>query len=572
MQIDISKLGYRWKGLYSAAESYSKGDVARKDNKVKSYNGSSWVTMGSGQLNAENKNELLTPGTSLNLSGMAGQQIIVQSDGSLGFTHTEGRHGTTVYKLAKTGNWMDGKQRTSGLYAYPHSNFGFVMTDGTVRMIGRGNEGQLGVGNTNDYARHFPVNAGFPPGVKIKALYGGPHGGHFYAIDYDDQLWAWGNSSYGQIGNGSTGDVNIPTLINGQGDLPADAKVTKVVPGQANWWGYFAISIQCDNGDIYAWGSNRYSALSLEVSGTSQQNYPKLVPLSRRENIVDFHITSSYYQTAWFITDTGKLYLNGPNDAVGDVATGDPNLGVPYIWTPSLYDPVAYVTEEESDSHVSAGGQYYHAHAIITRAGNMYQWGHKNIYNSLTFYVNYDSNLAAWTPQKWTVAGMEGNVTEGYVTSGHYATAMVRKKDGTIWGIGYDGHQCATFGRGNQANWTEITELGNDNAYLWHGGARYGKMAYVIKNDGRQIMWGMCNNGVAGIGESFASNNLTPVKLNKTVVSRGFSGYGNDSSNYLMQYLLTDSGTVYAQGQNSYNKGGFDDDQENVYVPTPVIF
>lgn len=572
MQIDISKLGYRWKGLYSAAESYSKGDVTRKDNKVKSYNGSSWVTMGSSQLNAENKNELLTPGTSLNLSGMAGQQIMVQSDGSLGFTHTEGRHGTTVYKLAKTGQWMDGKQRMSGIYGYPHQNMAFVMTDGTVRAIGRGNEGQLGIGNTNDYSRHFPVNVGFPPGVKIKALYAGAHGGHFYAIDYDDRLWAWGNSNYGQIGNGSTGDVNRPVLINGQGELPADAKVVDVKPGQANWWGYFAVSIKCDNGDIYSWGSNRYGALCHETGNTNQVNTPKLVPLSRRVNIVDFHITSSYYQTAWFITDEGVLYANGQNDAVGDIASGDPNLGVPYIWTPSLYDPVAYVTEDESDSHVSSGAQYYHAHGIVTRAGNFYHWGHKAVYNQTTFYVNYDSNNPSWTPVKWTVAGMEGNVAEAYTTSGHYSAAMVRKTDGTIWGIGYDGHSCATFGRGNQWNWTEITELGNDNAYLWFGGARYGKMAYVIKNDGRQIIWGNTQNGIRGDGYSGSSNNLNPVHLNKTVVDRAFSGYAYDSSSWLMQYLLTDDGTVYVHGQNDYNKGGFDDDHENIYVPTPVIF
>lgn len=572
MQIDISKLGYRWKGLYSAAESYSKGDVTRKDNKVKSFNGSSWVTMGSSQLNAENKNELLTPGTSLNLSGMAGQQIMVQSDGSLGFTHTEGRHGTTVYKLAKTGQWMDGKQRTSGLYTYPHTNMGFVMTDGTVRAIGRHNEGQLGVGNTNDYSRHFPVNVGFPPGVKIKDLYAGAHGGHFYAIDYDDRLWAWGNSNYGQIGNGSTGDVPYPVLINGKGELPADAKVVDVKPGQANWWGYFAVSIKLDNGDIYSWGSNRYGALCHETGNTNQVNTPKLVPLSRRVNIVDFHITSSYYQSGWFITDEGVLYANGTNDAIGDIATGDPNLGVPYIWTPSLYDPVAYVTEDESDSHVSTGSQYYHAHGIVTRAGNFYQWGHRNIYNQSTYYVNYDSNNPSWTPTKWTVAGMEGNVAEAYTTSGHYAAAMVRKTDGTIWGIGYDGHSCATFGRGNQYNWTEITELGNDNAYLWFGGARYGKMAYVIKNDGRQIIWGMTHNGVRGDGFTGTGSNLNPVHLNKTVVDRAFSGYGYDSSSWMMQYLLTDDGTVYAHGQNDYNKGGFDDDNENIYVPTPVIF
>ncbi len=48
-----------------------------------------------------------------------------------------------------------------GAYHY----YGVIMTDGSVRMWGRQNVGQLGDGVYSDRSRSLPVNAAFPPGT-----------------------------------------------------------------------------------------------------------------------------------------------------------------------------------------------------------------------------------------------------------------------------------------------------------------------------------------------------------------------------------------------------------------------
>jgi len=572
MQIDISKLGYRWKGLHAQTVDYKKGDVVRKDNKVQYYDGSNFQIMGSGQLNAENKGELLTAGTNVNLTGKWGQQLKVQGDGSLAWEHTEGRHGTTVQKIAQCRNRFGGRYNSSGSYCFPHQNMAFLMTDGTVRVTGRGNEGQHGVGNTNDYGRQAGgVQTGFEHGVKIKDLYGQHHGGGFYAIDMDGRLWAWGNNNYGQLGIGNTSDNARAQLISGRGDLPATAKVKSVHFGDANWWGYMNVWVQTEDGRIYNWGSNRYGALMHEDGNTSNVTSPKLVPISVREDITEIYPISGYYQVSFVKTRDGRLFTSGEYNSAMRIRMDNTSYGHPMLWTPSIEYPVRSVTFEESDSHVSSGDQYYRAGAIVTEDNAWWTWGHHQWYNGNNVYIDNDSAKTAqnWIPKRWSTIT---DVKCGHNTNGHYGAQMVLKNDGTIWGIGYDGFSTARGGQGsNGQSWIQLGH-GSDNKDIWFGGARYGKVAYLVKNDGRVIWWGGCSGGISGTGRTFNNFNTEPVRLNKTITDIQISGYRYDDTHSLAAYYLTEDGTVYANGYNHYNMLGMDDDNDTIYTPTPVLF
>ena len=574
MQIDISKLGYRWKGLYAQTVDYKKGHVVRKENKVQYYNGSTFEIMGSGQLNAENKGELLTAGTNLTLTGKHGQQLKVQSDGSMAWEHTEGRHGTTVQKIAQVRNKFNGRYNSSGSYCFPHQNMAFLMTDGTVRVTGRGNEGQHGVGNTNDYGRQAGgVQTGFEKGIKIVDLYGGHHGGTFYAIDTDGRLWSWGNDNYGQLGRGTTADSGRAMLVNGNGDLPMNDKVVRVGVYDLNWWGYQSAWCQTENGRIYSWGSNRYGCLMHEDPGfsTSTVTSPKLVPLSVREDIVDFYGSGGYYSVGFAKSRDGRLWASGEYNSMFRTAEGNASYSFPKLWTPSIEYPVRSVTYEESDSHVSTGDQYYRAGAIVTEDNGWWTWGHHLWYNGNNVYVDNDSakHQNNWIPKRWSTID---NIKCGHNTNGHYGAQMVLKNDGTIWGLGYDGFSTAIGGQGsNGSSWTQLGH-GSDNKDIWFGGARYGKVAYLVKNDGRVVWWGGCNNGISGTGRAFNAFNTEPVRLNKTITDIQISGYRYDDTHNLAAYYLTEDGTVYANGYNHYNMLGMDDDNDTIYSPTPVLF
>ena len=40
-------------------------------------------------------------------------------------------------------------------------------------------------------------------------------GGHSLALKYDGTVWAWGSNSYGQLGDGTDTDSNVPVQVQG---------------------------------------------------------------------------------------------------------------------------------------------------------------------------------------------------------------------------------------------------------------------------------------------------------------------------------------------------------------------
>ena len=60
--------------------------------------------------------------------------------------------------------------------------------------------GILGSGGTADFY-NTPQPVTFPGGVDISQVNSGS-GSHFVALDCNGEVWAWGNNSKGQVGNG----------------------------------------------------------------------------------------------------------------------------------------------------------------------------------------------------------------------------------------------------------------------------------------------------------------------------------------------------------------------------------
>ncbi|HLI15827.1 MAG TPA: hypothetical protein VKV23_07240 [Acidimicrobiales bacterium] len=75
-----------------------------------------------------------------------------------------------------------------------------VLADGSVWAWGDGSYGQLGDGTTAPSRR--PVRVAFPPGVRIRQVFSG--GDSSYALSATGTLWSWGGNRYGQLGDGTT--------------------------------------------------------------------------------------------------------------------------------------------------------------------------------------------------------------------------------------------------------------------------------------------------------------------------------------------------------------------------------
>jgi alpha-tubulin suppressor-like RCC1 family protein len=111
---------------------------------------------------------------------------------------------------------------------------------GLVLAWGDNIAGELGDGTTTD--RHVPVFAHLPQGAKVRGLFGGCF--HTLALTTAGQVLAWGDNQWGQLGDGTTTERDLPARVA----IQSGTTVT-------------AISAGCDhnlaatsNGHVLAWG------------------------------------------------------------------------------------------------------------------------------------------------------------------------------------------------------------------------------------------------------------------------------------------------------------------------------
>ncbi len=128
-----------------------------------------------------------------------------------------------------------------------------VSSNGTVYTTGSNEYGQLGNNSTtNSRVPQNISNFGSLVGKRIIAVSGSYY--HSVALDSTGRVHAWGANSSGQLGNNSTTNSSIPIDISGFGSLSGKTIVAIACGG--------AHSIALDStGRVHAWGQNTYGGL-----------------------------------------------------------------------------------------------------------------------------------------------------------------------------------------------------------------------------------------------------------------------------------------------------------------------
>lgn len=199
-----------------------------------------------------------------------------------------------------------------------------LLADGSVWTWGDNTFGQLGYG-TADANRHANPQrvVGLPGGIAHVA--GGRDS--TYAVTATGEVWAWGSSQYGQVGNGTVGtNVRTPAMV---------LTGVKLVESGAD----HTIAVQTD-GDVYTWGRNRFGQLG--VSGTQNRSRPVQVTIAATDKVFvgrDHNIA---------IATDGRVFTWGRNDGG--------QLGLPLTVassnTPRLLDDLTGARD-------AGGGQVY---------------------------------------------------------------------------------------------------------------------------------------------------------------------------------------------------------------------
>ena len=177
---------------------------------------------------------------------------------------------------------------------------------------GSNGSGQLGGNNLNDSAVPVGVaRAALLAGKTILTLAVG--GNHSLALCSDGTVATWGSNSFGQLGNSSTTDSLVPVALTSSGVLSGKS-VVAVAAGQ-----YHNLAL-CSDGTFAAWGYNFYGQLG--NNSTTQSNVPvsvntsgvlsgKTITAIACGNYQSYALCSDGTLASWGYNGNGELGNNG---------------------------------------------------------------------------------------------------------------------------------------------------------------------------------------------------------------------------------------------------------------------
>jgi hypothetical protein len=235
-----------------------------------------------------------------------------------------------------------------------------IGSDGNLYAWGFGANGELGNGTTT-LAQTTPVTVSLPAGVTATAIAAGNRTG--YAIGSDGNLYAWGYSVDGELGNRTTTSTTTPVIVS----LPAGVTPTAIAAGGST--GYAIGS----DGNLYAWGLGGYGDLG---NGTTTLAQTTPVTVSLPAGVTPKAIAAGQF-TGYAIGSDGSLYAWGFG-ADGELGNGTETLAQTTPVTVSLPTgvvPTGLSSGNESDtgyalvSEIGAPALLANLHQSVTGVG-----------------------------------------------------------------------------------------------------------------------------------------------------------------------------------------------------------
>mmetsp|Transcript_15910 Transcript_15910/g.19420 ORF Transcript_15910/g.19420 Transcript_15910/m.19420 type:complete len:606 (+) Transcript_15910:599-2416(+) len=288
---------------------------------------------------------------------------------------------------------------------------GSSMTGLAVFSWGRGEDGQLGIGDTSDQMEPTFLDA--LRGVGVSQIACGS--GHTVVLTIDGSVYTWGRGDDGRLGHGDNGWKYVPRLARAL----AGQVITQVTCGS-----YHTAAVS-NNGELYSWGGGMYGKLGHgNEDGCST---PRKV-----EALVGLHIAQiacGSRHTA-VVTSSGKLYTWGDKEN-GVAGHGDVEG---YQYTPKLLEKLS----NECVVQLSACG--FHT-GCITEHGEVFTWGEGKFGR-----LGHGTERNCHTPK--SVEGLIGKRPK-QIACGGFHSAVVGE-DGKMYTFG--GGEHGQLGHGDKVN------------------------------------------------------------------------------------------------------------------------
>ena len=395
--------------------------------------------------------------------------------------------------------------------------------------------------------------------------------GFSLAVGSDGNAYAWGDNSQGQLGDGTTTERHTPVMVPKPAGAPADFTYLQVSGGR-----YHSLALGSD-GNAYAWGNNTWGQLGNGTTNTSQKT-PVRVKTPDRSTYPDLPEDFTYVQVSagelysLALGSDGNVYAWGYNSN-GQLGNGTTSS---YRNTPAKVGKPAGAPADFTYLQVSAG--YWHSLAVGSD-GNAYAWGYNSLGQlGDGTNTDRNAPVRVKTPDRKTYPDLPADFTYVQVGAG-YRHSLALGSDGNAYAWGYNGSGELGDGTDNSRytpvrvktpDRKTYPDLPADFTYVQVSAG--GDHSLAVGSDGNAYAWGY--NRYDQLGNNSYSESHVPVRVRDPASpadkSRGLKAT-QVSAGQLHSLALGSDGNAWAWGYNYYGQLG-DNSTYSKSAPVPVSF
>ncbi|MBT7080241.1 MAG: RCC1 repeat-containing protein, partial [Chloroflexi bacterium] len=360
-----------------------------------------------------------------------------------------------------------------------------VLSSGSAACWGRNNYGQLGDGSTDNSSEYVTVSG--IDGITATATEVTTGGYHACALLDDGAVKCWGRNGYGQLGDTSTDDSEIPVDVSGIDGSTSVA--TQIAAGS------YSTCALLSNGAVKCWGFN--SKGQLGNGSTTDASSPSAVSGIDGSTYTATAISVGHLDHACALLDDGSIMCWGENKygQLGNASTTDSSV------------PVDVSGIDGSTDTAIAVDTGYQSSCAILDDGSLKCWGRNN-------YSQLGDGTTTTATSPTDVSGIDGSTaTATKLAVGDYHSCAILD-DGSVncWGRNDYGQ----LGDGTTTTATSPTEVsGIDGSTATATAIASGdKHTCAILDSGAVNCWGNNSSGQLGDGSiSFSSTAIEVVSL-----------------------------------------------------------